>query len=657
MAELGYTERELFRKGRFRPATFWRPDRVELLATPAHKDRILVTPFSPVHRVAAPAPTVWVLNCHLTAGPEGPRRLRQMQDGLDYVRKDLVKRGDAARKAAADMAKANKAAVKQQQQKEKQQEQPANEGGAASAPVLTASASAMGSDATPTPATKTRDVALISSSPPPPGDCVIVVGDMNAEGARPSGVAALLAHGVCEPSLLEDGVPVTAKTKAQTLAKFIDPYELAFEGQPPPTMVCENLIPRLLAKGEEEHGSPHPNFLVALRGAFEAFATAQGEEEGGTLRGVPLVVRPLSSSNEFWNEALPLRHRVLWPEGALNEALVPGESPEKPSNSVGASAGVSADEGSTDEISSGGDRNSAAVHLGLYEGFADSLAGVLSLYLDTHPGATASNEIGDQSVPSSTRTTSSGSDGGEATVRRVRLRKFAVEPWVQRRGYGSKLLEQAKVAAVAMVEADAAALIKTPGGESDTGASVVLWCDARAEQTSFYAERGFTQAGETFMKKGRPYVVMECALSSTGKSAEGATKEIIDGTSLLVNKPLASGTVVGETEVPVMNKAAVCQWLNIINFQVGRGSEFRSAAECMGWVPPPSPPRGPPEEPGSNGNSAHGGSAEVKDARPPRPTTVDDLPEGGVLTWRDFRRVYEAEVRAFTQRSFPDSWL
>ena len=45
MAELGYSECELFKKGRFRPATFWRPDRVALDATPLHRDRCLVTLF------------------------------------------------------------------------------------------------------------------------------------------------------------------------------------------------------------------------------------------------------------------------------------------------------------------------------------------------------------------------------------------------------------------------------------------------------------------------------------------------------------------------------------------------------------------------------------------------------------------------------------
>ena len=75
MKELGYTEHALFRKGlsffsffiiiissksnqrnqtkskpkkigRFRPATYWKPEKVSLAAPPAHKDRVLVTSFT-----------------------------------------------------------------------------------------------------------------------------------------------------------------------------------------------------------------------------------------------------------------------------------------------------------------------------------------------------------------------------------------------------------------------------------------------------------------------------------------------------------------------------------------------------------------------------------------------------------------------------------
>lgn len=80
MRDLGYKSCELFRKGRFRPATFWRP--TVQLATVAHRDRCLITTFT---LADAPDAEVSVINAHLQAGPEGPRRLRQVVDALENV--------------------------------------------------------------------------------------------------------------------------------------------------------------------------------------------------------------------------------------------------------------------------------------------------------------------------------------------------------------------------------------------------------------------------------------------------------------------------------------------------------------------------------------------------------------------------------------------
>ena len=41
--DLGYDGVELFKKGRFRPATFFKKDRVELTTNAVHKDRTLLT--------------------------------------------------------------------------------------------------------------------------------------------------------------------------------------------------------------------------------------------------------------------------------------------------------------------------------------------------------------------------------------------------------------------------------------------------------------------------------------------------------------------------------------------------------------------------------------------------------------------------------------
>jgi hypothetical protein len=76
MKELGY-ESEMFKKGRFRPATFWKRN-MELVDV-AHKDRCLLT------ALRNNGQTWYVLNCHLQAGKEGPRRLRQIHEGVKAV--------------------------------------------------------------------------------------------------------------------------------------------------------------------------------------------------------------------------------------------------------------------------------------------------------------------------------------------------------------------------------------------------------------------------------------------------------------------------------------------------------------------------------------------------------------------------------------------
>lgn len=45
MRDLGYDQSEMYKRGRFRPATFWKSARVEAVAAPMHRDRVLVIPF------------------------------------------------------------------------------------------------------------------------------------------------------------------------------------------------------------------------------------------------------------------------------------------------------------------------------------------------------------------------------------------------------------------------------------------------------------------------------------------------------------------------------------------------------------------------------------------------------------------------------------
>jgi exonuclease III len=81
MAELGYDGVELFKKGRFRPATFWKTEKCTLAAPAAHKDRTLLTAL----KLEGQESSWFVLNCHLQAGNEGKRRVRQIQEGTKAI--------------------------------------------------------------------------------------------------------------------------------------------------------------------------------------------------------------------------------------------------------------------------------------------------------------------------------------------------------------------------------------------------------------------------------------------------------------------------------------------------------------------------------------------------------------------------------------------
>jgi mRNA deadenylase 3'-5' endonuclease subunit Ccr4 len=83
MQELGYDGKEMFKKGRFRPATFWKSAQCELVSPPVHKDRTLLTAFRINSSLSSQ--NWYILNCHLQAGKEGKRRLRQIDEGVRAV--------------------------------------------------------------------------------------------------------------------------------------------------------------------------------------------------------------------------------------------------------------------------------------------------------------------------------------------------------------------------------------------------------------------------------------------------------------------------------------------------------------------------------------------------------------------------------------------
>jgi mRNA deadenylase 3'-5' endonuclease subunit Ccr4 len=87
MQELGYDGVELFKKGRFRPATFWKTSQCELVAPAVHKDRCLLTSFRLLTGDGRreSQQSWYVCNCHLQAGKQGGRRIRQINEAMRGV--------------------------------------------------------------------------------------------------------------------------------------------------------------------------------------------------------------------------------------------------------------------------------------------------------------------------------------------------------------------------------------------------------------------------------------------------------------------------------------------------------------------------------------------------------------------------------------------
>jgi mRNA deadenylase 3'-5' endonuclease subunit Ccr4 len=86
MQDLGYDGVELYKKGRFRPATFWKTSQCELASPAVHKDRCLLTAFKLPDYCDDQQKHHWhVCNCHLQAGTQGGRRVRQIHEAMRGV--------------------------------------------------------------------------------------------------------------------------------------------------------------------------------------------------------------------------------------------------------------------------------------------------------------------------------------------------------------------------------------------------------------------------------------------------------------------------------------------------------------------------------------------------------------------------------------------
>jgi len=240
MADLGYDGREMFKKGRFRPATFWKTERCELVAPPVHKDRVLLTAFrrrprrrrrldgdgdegddnyNSEHNTSQQQRNWYVLNCHLQAGKQAPRRLRQIHEGV---------------RAVLTLAR--------------QQHETTDDPEARRVPL-------------------------------------IVCGDFN--GGPESAAVRYLEDGAVDEHFREDGEPVTSSPKKLPLEHVMTDVAAIVQGrEPPPTLVVSELISTIVDGGlEGAYENPELSSAVVerLRRIYKrcATATTSGSTDGG----------------------------------------------------------------------------------------------------------------------------------------------------------------------------------------------------------------------------------------------------------------------------------------------------------------------------------------------------------------------------------------
>ena len=211
MEALGY-QAVLHKKFRFRCATFYRPEKFALEAV-AHRDRTLLTALRCIDapgcegggksggggRVGAGGTrsnrTLYVVNVHLSGGASPDRRLRQMHEATETVRKWAA----AATKPPPPAGRPPRRAAARPE--------PGNE-----APLLL-----VASPAPPVP------------PPPPPPPCVLIAGDFNSDGN--TAVRQLLVDGCVPPEWREPqypGVVLTSRPRGQRIGRFTDAAEAAY---------------------------------------------------------------------------------------------------------------------------------------------------------------------------------------------------------------------------------------------------------------------------------------------------------------------------------------------------------------------------------------------------------------------------------------------
>ena len=247
-------------------------------------DRILTTMLRHVSIDSAdpspPPPPIFVLNCHLSAGSEARRRLRQVSDALDAVRKLLAKVSPAGAAAAkgGDKGGGGKGGGGKGGGDKGGGNKGDGKGGAKA---------------------KGGGAASSSSSVRPPA--IVVCGDFNSQGK--SGVRELLMRGEVLPTFRESGDPteglqgftgaesreeVTSKAKRQSFGLFADAAEEAYRasaaegagtgqtitttGAIPPTIVASELM-SVMVDYTSGDGRPSAALTAKVDEMFDAISS------------------------------------------------------------------------------------------------------------------------------------------------------------------------------------------------------------------------------------------------------------------------------------------------------------------------------------------------------------------------------------------------
>mmetsp|Transcript_26854 Transcript_26854/g.38543 ORF Transcript_26854/g.38543 Transcript_26854/m.38543 type:complete len:467 (+) Transcript_26854:267-1667(+) len=231
LKEAGYNY-VLHSKFRFRVATFFRKEKF-ILKCEKHGDRSLTTLLefkdkSDDDIIQEQDRSVFIVNVHLTGGPSPDKRVRQIHDATELIRKEINKRNAAMRLATGGKKDDN----------------------------------------------NNNNTTLLHPS-------VIICGDFNEEGD--TAVNKLLCEGLV-PAGCSDKYcrVVTTKLKKQELGLFRDAHDILYSTmnaglKRPPTLICPNLVEHFVLEeatepldGGATQLIPTPKLVKALKKAWEA---------------------------------------------------------------------------------------------------------------------------------------------------------------------------------------------------------------------------------------------------------------------------------------------------------------------------------------------------------------------------------------------------